>query len=372
MFSDILAQYDFDTMTMAINAVSTDQVVAALAKESLSVADLPVLFSEAAGDFLEPMAQRAAKLTKERFGNTMQIYAPLYLSNECGNSCLYCGFSAKNKAIVRRTLSMAEAEAELQAIAAMGIRHMLLLTGEAPAKASLDYIAEAVRLSREYADFTAIEIFPLDVAGYKQLVEAGADGLTLYQETYNAERYDSIHPSGKKKDMKWRLDAPDRGAQAGMRSLGVGPLLGLSDPRTDAFFAALHAHYLMTTYWRCAVSISLPRMRAAEGCAVIPQDVPDKLFVQFMTAIRLALPDVGFVVSTREAPIFRDNIVGLGVTQMSAASATEPGGYTAKNVSTAQFQVEDSRSVAAFSDMLMSKGYEPVMKDWDAGLKVGN
>jgi 2-iminoacetate synthase len=369
MFSDTWAQYDFVAVSKAIAGVTTQDVEQVLAKTELSVQDLPVLFSEAAGAYLEPMAQRAARLTKERFGNTILLYAPLYLSNECGNSCLYCGFSAKNTSITRRTLTMAEAEAELQAIANMGIRHMLLLTGEAPAKANLDYIEEAVRLSRKYATFTGIEIYPLDVDSYARLVAAGADGLTVYQETYDSVSYAEIHPAGKKRDMQWRLDAPDRGAQAGMRTLGVGPLLGLSAPRTDAFFAALHADYLMKKYWHTAVTISLPRIRAAAGCAVTPQDVPDRLFVQFMTAIRLALPDVGFVVSTREVPEFRDNILGLGVTQMSAASATEPGGYTAKDISTAQFQVEDSRSVADFSQMLLSKGYEPVTKDWDEGLK---
>lgn len=370
MFSSLWQQYDFKKITADIEAATARDVEYILSKERVDVLDLPVLFSGAASDYLEEMAVRARKLTRERFGNTIQLYAPLYLSNECGNSCLYCGFSSKNKNITRRTLNMEEIEAELKAISAMGIKHMLLVSGEAPAKASIEYIAGALRLAAKYSSFTGIEIYPLDKDGYETLVHSGADGLTLYQETYNSGIYDKVHPSGRKKDIIWRLDAPDRGGQAGMRQLGVGPLLGLSHPRTDAFFAALHADYLMKKYWRAQVTISLPRMRAAEGCAVIPEEVSDRLFVQFMTAIRLALPDAGFVVSTREVPSFRDNILGLGVTQMSAASATEPGGYTSRDVSTAQFQVEDGRSVDEFKRMLISKGYDPVMKDWDYGLKA--
>ncbi len=368
MFSELWKKYDFNAVTARINSAARGEVLTALSKDNVGIDDLPVLFSEAAAEFLEEMAARASQITKERFGNVIQLYAPLYLSNECANGCLYCGFSRNNKAVTRRTLTPGETEAELKAVEAMGIRHILLVCGEAPAKVSMEYLADTLRLAREYASFRGIEIYPLSEDGYRTLVDAGADGLTVYQETYNPARYAEVHPSGRKKDIAWRLDAPDRGGRAGMRTLGVGALLGLDDPRTDAYFAAMHAAYLTKTYWRSQITISFPRMRPAEGRAVTPRPVSDALFVQFIVAARLALPDAGIVVSTRENAALRDNLAGLGVTQMSAASATEPGGYTSKNVSTAQFQVEDGRSVAEFAAMLERKGFTPVMKDWDGEL----
>lgn len=367
MFDSLWESYDFQQIKSKIESSTRQDAERAL--NNPTVENLTALLAPAAAPFLEEMAQRARAITLERFGNTIQIYAPLYLSNVCGNGCLYCGFSAQNKGISRRTLTHEEAEAELQAIHDMGIRHILLLTGEAPAKVGLDYIRVMVELAGKYSSYQGIEIYPLDTEGYKTLTDAGVDNLTVYQETYEPVRYDELHPAGKKKDMRWRLNAPDRGGLAGMRALGVGALLGLSEPRADFYFTVLHAAYLMKTYWRSHVTLSLPRIRKAEGAFTPEYTVDDRLFVQMFTAARLVLPDAGIVVSTRERAEFRDNLVGLGVTQMSAASATEPGGYTCKNLSTPQFQVEDARSVEEFTRMLLSKGYDPIMKDWDAALK---
>lgn len=350
--------------------MTSSKVVSTLSKDSFNTEDLPALFSEAAVEFIEEMAVCAAKITRERFGNNIQLYSPLYISNECNNSCLYCGFSRKNTSVIRRTLLLNEIEAELKAIEAMGIRHILIVCGEAPSRVTLQYLADTLRLAGKYSSFTGIEIYPLDEDGYRTLINAGADGLTVYQETYNPTRYAEAHPSGRKRDMVWRLDTPDRGGRAGMRTLGAGVLLGLDEPRTDAFFAAMHAAYLTKTYWRSQITISFPRMRPAEGCVVTPVHVDDSTFVQFIVATRLVLPDVGIVVSTRENALLRDNLAGLGVTHMSAASVTEPGGYVSKNISAAQFQVEDDRSVTEFASMLKRKGFAPVMKDWDRELQT--
>ena len=364
MFSEKLAAYDFETVKELIYSQTTEDIERVLSKSYIDDNDLPALLSPLAGAYLEEMAQRAHELTVERFGRTIQIYAPLYLSNECGNACLYCGFSADNKGLRRRTLSPEEIRLELEAINRLGIRHILLVSGEAPAKVGLDYLRRAIEIASGYASFIGIEVYPLSVEGYRTLAEAGATGLTIYQETYDKERYALLH-KGKKADMVWRLDAPDRGGIAGLRTIGVGPLLGLSDPRTDVFFALLHATYLTEKYWRSQITISFPRIRKAEGSAIIPIEADDKMLVQFITAARLLLHDVGLVISTRESPALRDRLVPLGLTQMSAASVTEPGGYTEKNISTPQFTVEDERSVEEFSAMLKHHGYEPVMKDWD-------
>ena len=368
MFSDLLKGYDFGAMTARINDVTRSEALAVMAKEVIGTDDLPALFSEAAAEFLEGMAIRAAKITRDRFGNVMQLYSPLYLSNECDNSCLYCGFSRRNNHLLRRTLSLSEAEDELKAIEAMGVRHILFVCGEAPRKVTVQYLIDILKIAGGYFSFKGVEIYPLDENGYMALVDAGANGVTVYQETYNSARYAEVHPSGRKKDMTWRLDALDRGGRAGMRTLGVGALLGLDDPRTDAFFVAAQAAYLAKTYWRSHITISFPRMRPAEGCLVTPVKVDDKMFVQFILAARLALPEAGIVVSTRENALLRDNLAGLGATQMSAASVTTPGGYAAKKDSAVQFQVEDNRSVAEFASMLAEKGFTPVMKDWDKEL----
>ncbi|MDR2884762.1 MAG: 2-iminoacetate synthase ThiH [Deferribacteraceae bacterium] len=366
MFFNQWQQIDFNNIAKRLEGVTRDEVRRTL--NSSRIDDMLPLFSPAAAEFLEEMAVRAAATTKERFGNTIQLYAPLYLSNECGNSCLYCGFSGKNRDITRRTLSTDEIEREVEAIYNMGIQHLLLVCGEAPAKVPISYLKEAIHIAAKRMAYIAIEIYPTDVDSYRELVEAGVDGLTVYQETYNATRYAELHPAGRKRDMPWRLDTPDRGALAGVRTLGVGALLGLDNPYADAYMAAYHARYLMKTYWRSQVTISFPRMRYAEGCVVTPVEVTDRTFVQFITAARIAMPDVGIVVSTRERASLRDNLAGLGVTQMSAASVTEPGGYTDRDISTAQFQVEDSRSVEEFAAMLTQKGFEPVVKDWDHDL----
>lgn len=364
-FEELHRKLNFNDIKEKIYSSTENDVLKTLSKSTHSVEDLITLYSPAAEKYIEEMAQKASVITKERFGSTILLYAPLYLSNVCCNGCLYCGFSVKNKDIVRRTLTYEETDKEIQAIADMGIKHVLLLTGEAEKIVPIEYLVKSIEIAKKHASYIGVEIYPLGEEGYHELVKAGADGLTLYQETYNPVKYAEVHPTGRKKDMAWRLNAQDRGAKAGFSIIGVGALLGLDDPRTDAFFTALHAAYLMKYYWRSHITISFPRIRAAAGCDIDLAPVSDKTFVQLITATRIILRDVGIIVSTRETSEFRNNLIGLGVTQMSAGSATEPGGYTAKNISESQFKIEDDRSVRDFSAAVESKGYEAVTKDWD-------
>ena len=336
------------------------------AMKELDFEDYLSLVSPEAQYFLEEMATLAAQFTKERFGNTIQIYVPLYLSNECRSSCLYCGFSFENK-IPRTTLNQVQLRKEAEILSSKGYQHILILTGEDYSKTPITYIRDSILILREYFSSLSIEIYPLDIPDYKIFIESGADGLALYQETYDKEIYKKYHIRGVKKNMEYRLNGPDRGGIAGFRKLGIGALLGLSNPLGEMYFLGLHASHLFKNYWRSQIQISLPRMRPAEGdfSGVIP--VPDRDFVRYLLALRLHFPDLGLVLSTRESPSLRDNLIGLGITQMSAGSKTEPGGYQGVDA-LEQFQTEDKRSLHELMDVVRKKGYDPVLKDFDRAI----
>ncbi|MEK6202231.1 MAG: 2-iminoacetate synthase ThiH [Desulfobulbaceae bacterium] len=364
-FYTIIEQYrDFDFQQF-FAGVTPEQVEAALAADRLSEQDFLTLLSPAAIDFLEPMARKAHDLTVQYFGRTIGLYIPLYISNFCSNECVYCGFHRGNK-IKRKKLSLAEIEIEAKAIAVTGMRHLLLLTGEAPAVTSIDYLEDAVQLLKGYFSSVSIEIFPLDVEEYHRLKIAGVDGLTVYQEAYDEARYGLVHKAGRKTDYRYRLDAPERGAQAGLRMVNIGPLIGLGEPRSELFFSGLHARYLEATYLETEVSLSLPRMNPAEGDYSPEFVADDTTFVQFMTALRCFLPRAGINVSTRERAAFRDNLIRLGTTRFSAGSCTGVGGYTEQEeTGTPQFEITDERSVDEVVQAIRTAGYQPVYKDWD-------
>ncbi|MGA1861692.1 2-iminoacetate synthase ThiH [Deferribacter thermophilus] len=369
-FYDIYKEYSWEEIKDFIYTRRENDVIDILFKENLSVEDFATLLSPAAEKFLEDMAQKAHKITVMRFGKTIKLYAPLYLSNVCQNACTYCGFNVFHK-IPRITLKKDEIEREAKAVADTGIKHILLLTGEAPNVATLEYLKGAVSICNKYFSSIGIEIYPLDINGYKELIDVGVDYLTIYQETYNRETYDKIHPKGKKKDFLWRLETPERGAIAGMRTVGIGALMGLEDFRVDEFFVGLHAKYLMKKYWKTHITVSFPRMRKAPGVKTPFVEISDKNLVQSMLAMRLFLHDVGIVISTREPANLRDNLIPLGVTQMSAGSKTEPGGYTLKEDENAeQFHIEDNRTVDEIINVIRSKGYDPVLKDWDRAFVI--
>jgi 2-iminoacetate synthase len=289
------------------------------------------------------------KDTVQRFGRVIQMYAPLYVSSECTNSCVYCGFN-RNNAIERDTLTIHEVISEAETLHNQGFRHLLLVSGESPRHVHLDYLTEISKTLRPMFSSLSIEVYPMDVESYSTLVAAGVDGLTIYQETYHPGRYKEVHPAGRKRDYGWRLDTPDRGGQAGIRRLNIGVLLGLSDWRVEAAFMALHADYLARRYWRSHVSVSFPRLRPAAGGYEPACPVSDAHMIQLMCALRLWMPEAGLVISTREPAELRDNLVPLGVTQMSAGSKTA---------------LSDHRSPGEVVRMIASRGYEPVWKDWD-------
>lgn len=323
------------------------------------------LLSPAAAAYLEPMARRAQEITRVRFGRVIQMYAPLYVSNVCSNGCLYCGFNRSN-AVRRATLSFDEVEGEASILHARGFRSLLLVSGEAPRAVSVKYFEGLVRRLHGLFPSLSLEIYPLETGEYARLVEAGVDGLTLYQETYDRPLYARVHPFGRKADYGWRLGAPERGAAAGMRRVGIGALLGLGPWREEAVALALHALWLQQEHWQTQVCVSFPRLRRASGGFIPPAPVEDTALVQLACALRLLLPDAGLVLSTREAPAFRDGLAQICLTHMSAGSCTEPGGYAHPGEAEGQFSVEDARPAAEVAARLLSLGLEPVWKDWDA------
>lgn len=365
-FYEIVAkvnEWPFETLVQGIGGREVEHV---LTKERLNEADYLTLLSPAAEPYLEAMAQRAHRLTVQHFGRTVQLYQPLYVSDYCVNTCKYCSFSIDNE-FPRRQLTIPEVEEEAKAMTAKGIKHVILLTGESRIHASVQYIKECVDILRRYFASIAIEIQPLDLPDYKELVAAGVDGLTVYQEVYNEEIYKDIHVKGPKRNYRFRLDTPERGCQAGMRTVNVGALLGLDDWRRESYITGLHAAYLQTNYIETDISVSFPRMRPHIGEFQPKVIVTDRNLVQAMLALRLFLPRAGITISTREEPQLRDHLIPLGVTKMSAASSTVVGGYaerTKTEQNQSQFEISDERSVEEIKALLKGKGYQAVMKDW--------
>ncbi|MDK2791548.1 MAG: 2-iminoacetate synthase [Deferribacteres bacterium] len=365
-FFNELKNYDWDEIKSFIYSRSESDVERAINLNSLSIEDFATLLSPAAEKFLEPLAVRANRITTQRFGKTIKIYIPMYVSNECVNSCVYCGFNVHNK-FKRKTLTIEEVSRELEVIKKTGIRHLLICSGEHPKKVSVDYLSEVVKLVRKNGFSSIIlEVQPLDENEYRLLYNFGVDSLTLYQETYNKKTYAEVHLGGKKTDFRYRLEAVERAANAGLRTIGIAALMGLEDFRVEEFFVGIHARYLMKTYWKTHVTVSFPRIRDAEGHFKPKHIITDKNLVQSMLALRLFLHDVGLVVSTREPAHLRDKLIYLGVTQMSAGSKTNPGGYAAGEEEGKQFEVEDTRSAEEFIQSVKIKGFDPVLKDWDS------
>jgi 2-iminoacetate synthase len=324
---------------------------------------LPALLSPAATPRLEELAQAAHAVTLQRFGRAVRLFAPLYVSNACLSSCTYCGFS-KNLDVVRRTLTVDQVVAEAQTLTAQGFRHLLLVAGEHRVEVSADYLVDSVAALRPFVPSISIETQTWSDDTYARLVEAGLEGVVHYQETYDRARYAETHLAGWKRDYDRRLSSTERAAEAGVRRLGIGALLGLgSDWRADVLAVAHHAIWLQREYWRTEVTVALPRIKpSASGFQpVVP--VSDAEYVQALAALRLAAPEAGIVLSTREPAALRDGLVRIAVTTMSAGSSTEPGGYTTPGGAQEQFRVSDQRSPEAVAAMLDAAGYEPVWKD---------
>ncbi|HHG3069337.1 TPA: 2-iminoacetate synthase ThiH [Vibrio parahaemolyticus] len=367
-FYDRFQQLDWDDISMSIYAKTAQDVERALAKPKRDLEDFKALISPAAEPYLEQMAKLSYSLTRKRFGNTMSLYIPLYLSNLCANACTYCGFSMENR-IKRRTLNRDEVEAEIGAIKRMKFDSVLLVTGEHEIKVGMKYFREMVPIIKQRFNYLAMEVQPLDQDEYTELKTLGLDAVMVYQETYHPKTYAQHHLRGNKMDFRYRLETPDRLAKAGVDKIGIGALIGLEEWRTDCFFAAAHLDYLERTYWQSRYSISFPRLRPCAGNApasgLQPKSVmTDKQLVQLICAYRLFNPEVELSLSTRESPQFRDNVLPLGITSMSAASKTQPGGYATEEVELEQFEISDERSAASVEDMIKAKGFAPVWRDW--------
>jgi len=362
-FYDTYLKYKNFDFKNFFNSVTENKIKYILSKERINRLDFLSLLSEKASGFLEDMALKSHKLTISNFGKVILLFIPIYISDYCSNSCLYCGFSAKNK-IQRRHLNYDQIETEAKKIAETGIKHILLLTGDAPKIATVDYIKNSVKILKKYFSGIGIEIYALTQNEYNILIQEGVDSLSIYQETYNEKLYAKLHPAGHKKDYHFRLNAPESACMAKIRSVNIGALLGLDEWQKDAFFTGLHADYLQNKYMDAEVSISLPRIRPHAGDFKISHQITDKTFVQIMTAIRIFMPRAGITVSTREAPEFRNNIIKLGVTKMSAGSSASVGGYALHNNDTKQFDISDTRSVKKMEEAITKLNYQPVFKDW--------
>jgi 2-iminoacetate synthase len=351
----------------AAHHATTADAERALVRETPDLFDFAALLSPAADAHLESMARRSHEITVRRFGRTIQLFAPLYLSNECVETCTYCSFARPN-AIERRTLTVDEADAEAALLSAQGFRHLLLVSGEHPRHVSPPYVAGVLRRLAPRFPSLSVEVQPQPEDVYAGWVDAGCDGLVVYQESYDREAYARVHLAGKKRDFDWRLETPERGARAGMRRLGIGALLGLADWRLEGVHLAAHARFLARRSWRASVSVSLPRLRPAAFAIAPPHPVADRDLVRLVCALRIFQPDVGISLSTRERPELRDRLIALGVTHMSAGSRTEPGGYSAPAAAERQFVVEDERSPQEIARVVEEKGYDPVWKDWEVAL----
>tara|TARA_Y100001968_G_scaffold68543_2_gene59612 strand:- start:3952 stop:5154 length:1203 start_codon:yes stop_codon:yes gene_type:complete len=385
-----------DALCRTAQEASEMEVAAALARRDLDLANLATLLSPAAAGQLERLAKRSNRLTQQRFGRVIRLFAPLYLSNECINNCTYCGFSRDNR-ILRVTLSIDEVVREARALADQGFRNILLVAGEHPKFISSSYMTDCVAALRETVPSISLEVGPMETGEYRPLVQAGAEGLIVYQETYNREVYAEMHTSGPKRKFNWRLETPERAHEAGFRRLGIGALYGLSDWRRETICLAAHAQHLLRHCWKSQLTVSLPRLRPCAGEFEPLTNFDDRALVQTICALRLFLPDLGIVLSTRETAALRDRLIPMGITTMSAGSHTEPGGYTgagndnlhytergkirelSDNASewtkrangtnaTGQFDIADERPPETVAETISRLGYEPVWKDWDAAI----
>ena len=374
---------------------STEAARSSLAKAELSLSDFAHLISPAGAELLEPLSRRSQQMTRQRFGKVIHLFAPLYLSNECINACQYCGFSRGNP-ILRVTLTPEEVQREARALLGQGFRNILLVSGEHPKFVSTDYMARCVCLLHEEVPSLSLEIGPMETEDYRPLVQAGAEGLVVYQETYDRAVYGAMHTAGPKRDFEWRMETPERAYTAGFRRIGIGALYGLGDWRLEAISVAAHAAFLLRNCWKAQITISLPRLRPCVGEFQPLTHLSDHELVQLVCAFRLMFPDVGLVLSTREPAKLRNGLIPLGITLISAGSHTEPGGYTGAGKetlhhtehgrivelgasewatpdqrpvhATSQFQIADDRSPREVADLIRQLGYEPVWKDWDAAL----
>ncbi|MBU3005801.1 2-iminoacetate synthase ThiH [Paraglaciecola arctica] len=365
------AEINDKQLQQQLDEVQTADVERLLGQPKITLKDMPALLSAAAEKYLEPLAQQSQALTRQRFGHTIGFFVPLYLSNLCANDCSYCGFSMSNR-IKRLTLTPQQVEAECLAIKALGFDTILLVTGEHEQKVGMDYFATVLPIIKQHFSYVMLEVQPLSTQQYQTLRGLGVDSVLVYQECYQQKTYQQHHLKGNKTDFRWRLETPDRLGQAGMDKIGVGCLLGLSNWRLDCLKLAMHIDYLQKYYWQSRLSVAFPRLRPCTG-GIIPEHLPtDGQLLQLIAAFRLFNPQIDIVLSTREPASLRNNLLGLGVTQISAGSKTQPGGYADQTLALAQFEIDDERSPAQMAKVVKDAGFEVVWKDWESAYSAKN
>ena len=363
-FAGVLEGYPWEEISRQIYGQTSVDVENALKSDHRTLKHFMALISPAAESYLEPMARQSTQLTQQRFGKAIQMYAPMYLSNECQNICTYCGFSL-DVDIPRKTLNDEEILREVDVIKSMGFDHVLLVTGEANKTVGVTYFEHVIQLIKPYFSHISLEVQPLEEEAYARLMRSGLNTVLVYQETYHRAQYKKHHPKGKKSNFDYRLDTPERLGRAGMYKIGLGALYGLEDWRVDSFFVAAHLQYLEKKYWQSKYAISFPRLRPCAGGIPLKSEMTDRHLVQLICAYRLFSPDVELSLSTRESAKFRDHAIRLGITSISAGSKTDPGGYANPSENLEQFEVSDERSPKEFTRVIRKAGYEVVWKDWD-------
>ena len=370
-FADIIDSFDWDKTVENVNTTSLKDVDAVLDKASASTAllspeDLAILVSPVASQRLEEMAMLAKSITDRRFGKTVSLYIPMYVGNACTNKCVYCGFNHDND-FSRTILTLDQIKEECESIKALGpFQNLLIVAGEYPSLCGVSYLEKVLQTCRPYFHNLTLEVQPMKSSDYKRLVDSGLNGVVCFQETYNKKAYSIYHPKGMKSHFDWRINGFDRMGEAGLHKIGLGALLGLEDWHGEAVMIARHLRYLQKKYWRSRYSLNFPRLRPSESGFKPNYDVTDRDIVQLSCAFRIFDQDLDISFSTRENPHFRDSIIGLGVTSLSAGSKTEPGGYTHPAEALEQFEVSDSRSPVEVEKAIQARGYDPVWKDWDA------
>ncbi len=367
-FYDYISKWDWAEVAESIYKKTKNDVETALSKDKCDLEDFKALLSPAGEHYLEQMARKSQLKTQKRFGKTIQMYIPIYLSNECQNICTYCGFSLDVK-IPRKTLTDDEIIKEAEIVKRLGYDHVLLVTGEANKTVGLDYFKNAIRLLKPYFSHIALEVQPLQQKEYEELRLEGLNTVLVYQETYHEDHYNLHHPKGRKSNYQFRVETHDRLGKAGIHKMGLGVLIGLEDWRVDSFFNAVHLNYLETKYWKSKYSVSFPRLRPCSGATNLKSSISDRQLVQLICAYRLFNEEVELSMSTRESAKFRDNIIKLGITSISADSKTDPGGYANPNENLEQFDIDDTRGTEEFSKVIIEQGYEVVFKDWDLSLQ---
>jgi 2-iminoacetate synthase len=388
-FVSVFNQLPMESLLGIARNAGEAQVRAALASSQGGLRRFATLIGALACEELEVLSREARRLTRQRFGKTIRFYAPLYLSNECINNCKYCGFSRDNP-ILRVTLSVDEVVREARSLIAQGFRNILLVAGEHPKFVSNNYLRDCVAALREETPGISLEVGPMETAEYEPIRAAGAEGLVVYQETYDRAIYDAMHTAGPKRNFDWRMETPERAYVAGFRRLGIGALYGLSNWRNEAIALAAHTEYLLRQCWKAQITVSFPRLRPNAGEFEPLTHLADRELAQLICAFRICFPDVGLVLSTREPAKLRDGLIPLGITHVSAGSHTEPGGYTGagrenlhltqrgrivalengspESRATGQFDIADERPPSEVAAMVQRLGYEPVWKDWDSAL----